>query len=278
MLRIAVALLALPGIAFARTVVLLGATGQSGLHTYQELKKLQNVTVRALVRNAAKAKSVLGCDKCDHSEGIFEGDVTAPDTLAPVFEGADVLVSTLGSTSHCKVPPIFGCTYPTGAYPKDINWLGNKAAAEALAKAGGKQVVLMSTMGTTTPDNFLDKLANGHVSFYSLQMEAWLAGSGLDFTTVKACGLTDGEPGHKKFLVGHDDAGFNVLINTIRRSDVARVLAGAVADPAGSKGLRFDLCTALIGKPTGSGDVAAVFQDAMFPWDSRRSVVEHIVV
>merc|ERR1711862_733005 len=104
------------------------------------------------------------------------------------------------------------------------------------ASSGGvpasKHVLYVSTMGTTMPDNFLDKLGNGYVSFFHLQAEAFIMSSGIPFTIVKACGLGDGVAEKKKLIVGHDDSSFSLLVNhMIQRDDVARVLVEAVRNP-----------------------------------------------
>eukprot|EP00746_Dinoflagellata_sp_MGD_P135236 gnl/MRDRNA2_/MRDRNA2_69196_c0_seq1.p1 gnl/MRDRNA2_/MRDRNA2_69196_c0~~gnl/MRDRNA2_/MRDRNA2_69196_c0_seq1.p1 ORF type:complete len:310 (+),score=61.50 gnl/MRDRNA2_/MRDRNA2_69196_c0_seq1:124-930(+) len=251
------------------TVLLAGATGRTGVLAYAKLKKLPNVNVRALVRNATKAKSELGCNACDEGEGIYVGDITKPETLTGFTQGADVLVSTIGSSADCKYG-FFDCTYRNGSYPKDINWIGLKTLTSVFAKAGGHQVVHMSTMSTTKPDNFLDKLGNhGWVTFYSLNYEAYLMATGLNFTIVKPCGLGDGEGGTRELLVGHEDD-INLAVNhMIQRADVARVLTAAVEVPQLAANLRFDLCTKAFSKPTVSPQ--QVFKLAMRPWDPRKS-------
>merc|ERR1712048_184108 len=74
-----------------RTVVVTGATGQSGSLFYNRLKAEGLWNVRALVRNATKAKALLKCSVCDESEGIFVGDLTSPPSLKNVMKGADAL-------------------------------------------------------------------------------------------------------------------------------------------------------------------------------------------
>eukprot|EP00747_Dinoflagellata_sp_TGD_P179651 gnl/TRDRNA2_/TRDRNA2_30780_c0_seq1.p1 gnl/TRDRNA2_/TRDRNA2_30780_c0~~gnl/TRDRNA2_/TRDRNA2_30780_c0_seq1.p1 ORF type:complete len:280 (+),score=42.58 gnl/TRDRNA2_/TRDRNA2_30780_c0_seq1:78-917(+) len=252
----------------SRTVVLTGATGRTGVPTYAALRRMPEFTVRAFVRNATKAKTFLNCTKCDQSEGVFEGDITKPETMRTVMADADTLVITTGASPQCHglLPH---CKFPPGGNPKDINWLGVKAQVSAFAKAGGKQVVLMSTMDTTVPNNFLDKMAGGHVTFYSLQGEAFVMNSGLNFTIVKACGLGDDSSSKNKLLAGHDDGSWSWAINhEVTRGDVARVLAAAVESPARSAGLRFDLCSSPFGSAT--ADAREVLDEAMYPWDPRK--------
>ena len=52
------------------TVLVTGATGRLGSEVYKMLASQRgNSNVRAMVTNLTKAKEVLGCTKCDASEG-----------------------------------------------------------------------------------------------------------------------------------------------------------------------------------------------------------------
>lgn len=255
-------------------VVVSGATGRTGSLVYKDLKATGQYEVRAFVRNATKAKAVLGCTSCNETEGIFVGDVSEPETLKAVMAGADTLVITTSSVPVCtgSLPfPMKKCHYPKGGEPKEVDWLGTKAQIDAFGFSGGsmatKQLLYVSTMGTTTPDNFLDKLDKGWTSFYHLQAEADVMSSGIPFTIVKACGLGDGEPGKHKLLVGHDDASFSLAAShEIHREDVARVMVESIRSRSLAVGLRFDLCSAASGAPT--TDIATdVLKAAHLPWD-----------
>merc|ERR1711971_1440842 len=106
----------------------------------------------------------------------------------------------------------------------------------------------MGSMGTTEPDSFLDKLGDGQIGFYKLNAEAALMDSGLPFTIIKPCGLTDDAPSKVELIAGHDDD-IHVTPPTIPRADVARVAAEALEQPSEAAGLRFDLCSKA-GTPT----------------------------
>merc|ERR1719356_2292091 len=74
-----------------RTVVVTGATGRSGSLFYNRIKKENLFNVRAFIRNATKAKGILGCSACDESEGVFVGDIMDPTSMKDVMNGADTL-------------------------------------------------------------------------------------------------------------------------------------------------------------------------------------------
>lgn len=247
-------------------VVVTGATGQTGSLVYNQLKS-KHLPVRALVRNVTKAREYLGCSKCDESEGIFVGDVTEPDTLVEPMKGAASLVIASSAAPICTPYPT--CHFPKGGSPIDVDWHGAKAVLEAFAKAtvanGLGHVVLISTMGTTAPEDAKDPFE--HIGFYKLNFEAELMSSGLPFTIVKPCGLLNTPPSTTELIVGHDDD-LTVTPPTIARADVARVCVAAVQQPLLSAKLRFDLCSKA-GTPTSEADLAKVLQAARYPWETK---------
>ena len=261
----------------AKVVTITGATGRTGSAVYLALQK-QNFTVRALVRNISKARTILGCDKCDASEGIFEGDVTKTETMVAAMTGADTLVITTGPAYHCLIPSIYvGCKYYAGADPKSMSWEAVRTQVSAFANTSksntDRHVVLTSNDLTTVPDNFLDKIDNGWGCFYALNGEAYLMSSGVPFTIIKPNGLGEGDAGQKEIVVAHDDQGWkptDLNYEFIARADVARMLTYAAANPKETTGLRFDVTSKKSGG-TPTGDVSTVFVEAMSPWDPRRA-------
>eukprot|EP00928_Gymnodinium_smaydae_P018324 TRINITY_DN16980_c0_g2_i1.p1 TRINITY_DN16980_c0_g2~~TRINITY_DN16980_c0_g2_i1.p1 ORF type:complete len:274 (-),score=58.25 TRINITY_DN16980_c0_g2_i1:169-990(-) len=254
----------------APVVVVTGATGRTGAQVYNQLKE-QGVKVRAVVRNLTKAKEVLKCSACDASDGVFVADVTDKNSLTAAMTGATSLAVVTSATPKCtdfKDPK--SCHYDEHAYPVDVDFHGGKAQIEAFAASGAKgPVVLCSSMGTTDPENFLDKLGNGHIGFYKLNEEAFLMSSGLPFTIVKPCGLTDGPASQRELRVGHDDD-MHETPPLVPRADVARVMVGALLHPEKASGLRFDLCSRP-GSPT--TDVDSVFAAARYPWQKAHEDV-----
>lgn len=256
-----------------------GATGRTGSQIYQGLKKTAGVDeVRALVRNVTQARDVLGCLKCDESEGIYVGDVTDINTLYKPFTGVDVLVIAVGTpepTCHPGVCPAVNCTYPPGAAPKDVLLVGSINQINAFANVSGvdvpnKLVLMISTTLTTVPDNLFDKMW-GHSFMYHLNGEAILMDSGLPFFIAKACSLADGPGNAHKLLVGHNDQGINAAVShSVDRIDLSNVLVYAVANPAFTKNLRFDLCSNPVEKP--SGDLTSLMKEAMHDWDPRKNL------
>lgn len=247
------------------TVLVTGATGRTGSLLYAQLKK-QGVNVRALVRNVTKAREVLGCSKCDASEEIYVGDVTDKASLLPAVTGATALAVVTSAIPVCKQSSKPGppeCNYSKGAYPIDIDFHGLKNQVSAFAEHNPTgQVVMCSSMGTTNPDGFLERLGNGHIGFFKLNGEAYLMNSGLPFAIVKPCGLIDTPAEEAELLVGHDDE-IDVKPPTVSRADVARVMVEALVKPEEAHDLRFDLCS----RKGPATDASKVLEAAKYPWE-----------
>jgi len=245
-----------------RTVVVTGATGRSGSLTYLLLKKA-GISVRGLVRNTSKARLLLGCSKCDESEGIFVGDITKPESMSAVMKGADGLVIATGRVD--------------GIPAKDILFDGVANQVGAFLSSPGpkpqdRHVALVSMAETTLPDTFFNKIlaklwGGWDVGFYSLQGETHLMSSNVPFTILKPCGLTEDPGMQKEIVTGHDDKGMPRNAHMVSRHDVARVLAEAATNPEMGTGLRFDICSQA-GTPQKT--VLEILKDGMQPWDPRK--------
>jgi uncharacterized protein YbjT (DUF2867 family) len=261
------------------TVVVTGATGETGYPLYRRLKEAGGFNVRAFVRNASKAKAILGCDKCDESEGVFLGDMTDQKALDNAMKGAQMLAITTAAVFDCngpldpKKPP---CYFHDGAFPIDVDWKGTVKAVTALAENGGdkssKMVIYLSSRDTWNPDSTYGNLGNGHQSFYKLNAEAFVEASGIPYAIVKPCGLGSDKGEQYKLVVGHDSQGYPKEDTVIDREDVARVIVAALQTPAAAKGLRFDLCSDDNGAVT-KDIVKDVFDKARYPWDAKRPIV-----
>jgi len=277
-MRVLALLLCAPLLAAGRTVLVTGATGKTGLPAYKWLKQQANVTVRALVRNATKARSKLGCYKCDEAEGIFVGDVTKKETLSSAMKNVDALLMAVGATKDAK----------------EIIFDGTRNQLEAFALAPGnsavkdKQVVKVSSALTTKRFNPVDLIVGG-AFFYHGVSDSYIASAGVPFTIVQPCALDDSmPPAHQtKLIVSHDDLplpdGHPIAgphAGPVSRDDVAHIAAYASLHPAESKNVKFDLCAELNMKPEGSEtqEIERVLKEALLPWDVRKSPVPKAIV
>jgi uncharacterized protein YbjT (DUF2867 family) len=239
--------------------------------------KSQGIKVRGLVRNVSKARDLLKCTKCDESEGIYVADITKPETLTVPMAGTTKLVIATSANAICE-PSTGGfphhCHYPQGSFPKDIDWQGGKNQLIAFAEQtkGKGQAVLISAMGTTSPDGPHKWMSNGtYNGFYKLEIEAFLMSTGLQYTIVKPCGLFG--PGNNTLVVGHDDELRKLHPTLIAKVDVSRVVVTALQHPEVAAGLRFALCSKA-GPATSDSALVKVLEDAKYPWQQAPADIQ----
>ena len=103
------------------TILVAGATGGVGKRVTQKLLE-QNYRVRALVRDADKAKNILGDEAPpplrDRVE-LFEADITIPETLKPeMMRGVSAVICCTGT----KVQPVEGDTPTREKYYQGVKF------------------------------------------------------------------------------------------------------------------------------------------------------------
>lgn len=194
-----------------KKVLVAGATGQTGQLIVSELLA-SGYEVRALVRDTAKARKVLG----DQVE-LVQGDVKNPATLTAAFAGTDAVISAVGARG-AKGPD----------RPEAIDYEGVKNLVDAAVTARSRQFVLVSSRSVTQPDNPLNKLF-GNVLIWKLKGEDALRASGVPYTVVRPGGLTNGPGGEQQVVFEQGDT--VRAQTTITRADVARICVQALKHP-----------------------------------------------
>lgn len=76
---------------------------------------------------------------------------------------------------------------------EQIDWVGQKLQIDAAKAAGVKQVILVSSMGGTDPENMLNKLGEGNILQWKRKAEQYLAASGVPYTIIHPGGKAQGE-------------------------------------------------------------------------------------
>jgi uncharacterized protein YbjT (DUF2867 family) len=194
-----------------KKVLVAGATGQTGKLIVSELLA-SGYEVRALVRDPAKARQVLG----DRVE-IVPGDIKDPATLIAAVAGTDAVISAVGARG-AKGPD----------RPEAIDYQGVKNLVDAAAAARSQQFVLVSSRSVTQPDNPLNKMF-GNVLVWKLKGEDALRASGIPYTVVRPGGLSNAAGGDKDVVLEQGDT---VKAQTIiSRADVARICVEALKHP-----------------------------------------------
>lgn len=190
-------------------VLVVGATGGTGREVVQQARA-KGFKVRALVRDADKARTLLG----DDVEFVV-GDVRTEGTFERAVKGVDYVVSALGSNSR---------TDPTNK-PEAIDYGAVKSLAAASAAAKVKQIVLVSSMGVTDPNAPLNRMFD-NILMWKFKGEEAVRGAGVPYTIVRPGGLTNDVGGQRRIKVMQGDprgAG-----GRIARADVAAICVNAL--------------------------------------------------
>lgn len=140
-------------------VLVSGATGRTGSLAYAALAARAGaapLSTRALVRNATKAREVLGCGACTAAEGVFVGDVTG-ELPQEAFDGVDALI--VATSSAPRQLPNGTWSYPKGGSPEDVDFRGTlnqvrwsrAAPRHQSSGAGGKGAPKTASCGAGAP-------------------------------------------------------------------------------------------------------------------------------
>lgn len=196
-----------------QTVLVAGAAGQTGQHVVRQLQK-EGFRVHALVRDTAKARSVLGPDVT-----YLQGDVKDPATLGAAMSGIDAVISSIGARG--KDGP---------DRPEMVDYQGVRNLVDAAKAAKVRQFVLVSSRGATQADHPLNRMF-GNVLAWKLKGEDYLRASGLAYTVVRPGGLLNDAAGKSDIAFEQGDRRFGGSALTIPREDVAVVCVQALKNP-----------------------------------------------
>ncbi|OAY43677.1 uncharacterized protein At5g02240 [Manihot esculenta] len=241
------------------TVLVTGAGGRTGSIVYRKLKERSGQYVaRGLVRTEESKEKIGG------AKDVYVGDIREAESIAPAIQGIDALIiltSAVPKMKHGFDPskgerPEF--YYEDGAYPEQVDWIGQKYQIDAAKDAGVKHIVLVGSMGGTNPNNPLNSLGNGNILIWKRKAEQYLADSGIPYTIIRAGGLQDKEGGIRELLVGKDDELLQTETRTIARADVAEVCIQALQFEE-AKFKAIDLASKPEGTGTPTKDFKALF-------------------
>ncbi|XP_043703112.1 uncharacterized protein At5g02240-like [Telopea speciosissima] len=247
------------------TVLVTGAGGRTGHIVYKKLKeRADQYVVKGLVRTEESKDKIGGADD------VIIGDIRDADSIIPAFQGIDALIILTSSVP--KMKPGFDPSkggrpefyYEDGAYPEQVDWIGQKNQIDAAKSVGVKQIVLVGSMGGTNPNHPLNNLGNGKILIWKRKAEEYLAESEVPYTIIRPGGLQDKEGGIRELLVGKDDELLQTETKLITRADVAEVCVQALQYEE-AKFKAFDLAS----KPEGTGTPTTDFK-ALFSQISTR--------
>ncbi|NJR67955.1 MAG: SDR family oxidoreductase [Synechococcales cyanobacterium CRU_2_2] len=186
-----------------------GATGKTGYRIVKELVA-QGIPVKALVRDAAKAKTLLPPEA-----EVVVGDVLDPKSLDAALVDCTVLLSATGAA------PSFD---PTGPYKVDYE--GTKNLVDAAQRRGIEQFVMVSSLCVSKLFHPLNLF--WLILVWKKQAEDYLRQSGLTYTIVRPGGLKE-EDSEDKLVMAEADSLFE---GSLPRALVAKVCVAALSDTA----------------------------------------------
>lgn len=76
---------------------------------------------------------------------------------------------------------------------EQVDWEGQKVQIDAAKAVGVRKVILVSSMGITNADHFLNKIGDGKILLWKRKAEEYLIASGLTYTILHPGGLKNEE-------------------------------------------------------------------------------------
>lgn len=190
------------------TVLVVGATGSIG-HLVVEEAIRQGCTVRALVRNPAKARQLPSAAR------VVVGDVTRPETLPNAVDGIDAIVFTLGSEGAGRV----------GAENVDYGGVGN-----VLRALGNRtvRIALMTAIGVTNRTGTYNRTTEAHD--WKRRSERLVRASGLPYTIVRPGWFDYNRPDQHRLtlLQGDTHQAGDASDGVVARRQIAEVLVHSI--------------------------------------------------
>ncbi len=199
-------------------VLVIGGTRGTGLLIAHSLQR-QSVPVRVLARNPVRAQTELG-----PTFHIIGGDITQPETLPRVLEGATHVVFTAGWRSG---HPAMERHIRETEYGGVVNTL---AAAQRVGFGGRFLYMTASSVTSRSWATVLLNLYKGNTLVWRERAEREIRGSGLEYTIVRAGILLNRTGGQRALLVTQRPLPLSIRYR-IARADVAEVFVAALDHP-----------------------------------------------
>ena len=224
------------------TVLVAGATGQTGRRVLERLASKERLTVLGGVRDVDKAakslseQSLVLRGAMVQKVGAVDASQVALKPLDVEKDGVSKLKDTLGGVDALVIATGFvpGNPFQMNAAAHSVDNLGTVALVDAAKAAGVKKVVLVSSIltngrswGQEKSPGFVVTNAFGNVLDEKLVAEKYLRQSGIDYTIVRPGGLKSTPPSGA-LVVSEEDT---LNSGEISRDLVADVCVAALSDP-----------------------------------------------
>jgi uncharacterized protein YbjT (DUF2867 family) len=228
-----------------KTVVVAGATGQTGRRILERLAAEKGLSVIGGVRNVDKASKALS-ESSTVVRGAMVQNVASVDTasvdlrhLDVVIDTVDQLAETLQGADSLIIATGFipGNPLKMNAAAHEVDNVGTCRLIDAAKKAGVKKVVMVSSIltngrawGQEKSPGFVITNAFGNVLDEKIVAEKYLRASGMDYTIVRPGGLKAKPPTGALMVSGED----TLSAGEISRDLVADVCVASLTDSKAS--------------------------------------------
>jgi NAD(P)-dependent dehydrogenase (short-subunit alcohol dehydrogenase family) len=248
------------------TVVVTGATGQTGRYVVEELLQRDVENVIAIVRDMKKATEVFPnppanlqikeCDLCDVTQ--ITNIMVNSNTDAAIWCATGFSSSSAGVSFLEKMKRLFGLAF---ASKQSIDLVALPAIAKSFQSikntknaSDGRdplpKVVMCSSAGATrtawseetkekfkgaadipivrlNPFNILDRKRESEELLRSVAVESMSAANPLHYCVVRPCGLNDAWPAGSRSIFTQGD----VAVGRLNRKDLAKILVDCLSTP-----------------------------------------------
>jgi len=223
-------------------VAVTGAGGRTGGLVFKKLLSAEGLTPVGVVRSGKSANNLKKKTGASDDQ-IALGNALDKDSVKSALEGCDAMVIATSAVPKIKPLSILKVLIfkllqkaarpefywePKGT-PEEVDWIGQKNQIDAAKEAGVKRVVIVSSMGGTQPENFLNTIGKkedgtgGDILLWKRKAEQYLIKSGLKYTIIHPGGLIDKDGGKRKIVMDIDDKLLERKTRSIPRADVAEV-------------------------------------------------------
>ncbi len=229
-------------------VLVTGATGKTGSRVFKQLMQSPDHDPFGLVRNEAKGRALVKKTEGADMTRIRVADVADPDAdLQGAMMGCDALVVCTSAVPIIKKRtlakllakkllrykdvgrPEFRWGGGDKGCPEEVDYFGQMRQFDAAVSVGVKKIILVSSMGGTQPENFLNTIGkdkdgngNGDILLWKRKAEKYLTGLPVLSSIIHPGGLVDKNMSLKrKLILGVDDKLLERKQRSIARDDVA---------------------------------------------------------
>ena len=191
------------------SVLVVGATGQTGRHIVSELVAKQ-IPVKVLVRDLEKAREIL-----PNEVELLKGDVLESDTIRAAIADCNSLICATGAS------PSFDFTQPYR-----VDYQGTKNLVDIARENQLDRFIIVSSLCVSKFFHPLNLF--WLVLYWKKQAEEYLKKSGLNYTIVRPGGLKNEDNNDNIVMCGAD----TLFEGSIPRQKVAKVCVESLSQPA----------------------------------------------